>query len=379
MMDTDEFFIKKTFRLALKGEGKTSPNPMVGAILVKDGRIIGRGYHKRAGDIHAEVAAFNDAGESAVGSTLYVNLEPCSHFGQTPPCCDEIIKNKVKRVVFSMRDPNPLVSGRGCARLKEAGIEVTTGVFEAEARKLNEVFIKYITIGRPFVLLKLALSLDGKIATKTGDSKWITCDESRLAVHKIRNVIDANLVGVGTVLRDNPFLTTRLPKKRGRDPIRIIVDSFLKIPLRANLFTDKSPAQNIIVTTKSAYEERGEIYERFPRTQVLVVGTDEKNKVSLSQMADRLGGMQVTSLMIEGGAEIAASAIQEGIVDKIKFFISPKIIGGRNAPCPVGGEGVTFVKDAIKLHSMNIDQCGTDIVVDGYLSSVPKCIWDEPE
>jgi len=377
-MDRDEFYIKKTFKLALKGQGRTSPNPMVGAVLVKNDTIVGKGYHKKAGDMHAESVAINDAGENAKGATLYVNLEPCSHFGRTPPCVEQIIKNGISRVVFSMRDPNPLISGKGAGKLRDASIEVKTGVLESEARDLNEVFVKYITTGRPFVTLKLALSLDGKIATKTGESKWITGEKSRLMVHKTRNIVDANLVGIGTVLRDDPMLTTRLPSKRGRDPIRIVVDSLLKIPLKAKIFTEKSNAQNIIVTTMSSYEERGAIYEQMPKTKVLVVGTSKKNKVSLNQMTDRLGSMKITSIMIEGGAEIGGSAIREGIVDKVMFFIAPKIIGGRGAPSPVGGDGITFIKDAIKLHSMNVTRCGVDILVEGYLSSVPRCIWDEP-
>jgi len=377
-MERDEFYIKKTLRLALKGEGRTSPNPMVGAIVVKNDKIVGKGYHKKAGSIHAEIAAMDDAGRDVEGSTLYINLEPCSHFGQTPPCVDQIISRKIGRVVFSMRDPNPLVSGRGEARMVDAGIETKTGVMESEARILNEVFIKYITTGRPFVILKLALSLDGKIATKTGDSKWITSEQSRLLVHKKRNVVDANMVGVGTVLRDNPKLTTRLPNNRGHDPIRIVVDSLLKIPLKANIFTEKSPAQNIIFTTESSYIERGALYERLPKTKVLVVGASGRNKVSLSQVADRLGSMQVGSLLIEGGAEIGGSSIKDGIVDKVMFFIAPKIIGGRNAPSPVGGDGVTYIKDAIKLHSMSVVRSGADILVEGYLSSIPQCVWKEP-
>jgi len=377
-MKSDEFYIKKTLRLALKGEGRTSPNPMVGALVVKNDNIIGKGYHKKAGSIHAEIAAMDDAGREVEGSTLYISLEPCSHFGQTPPCVDQIITRKVGRVVFSMRDPNPLVSGRGEARLADAGIETKAGVLESDSRILNEVFIKYITTGRPFVILKLALSLDGKIATKTGDSKWITSEESRLLVHKKRNVVDANMVGVGTVLRDNPKLTTRLANNRGHDPIRVVVDSLLKIPLKANIFTEKSAAQNIIFTTEASYVERGALYEKLPKTKVLVVGASGRNKVSLSQVADRLGSMQVGSLLIEGGAEIGGSAIKDGIVDKVMFFIAPKIIGGRNAPSPVGGDGITYIKDAIKLHSMNVSRSGPDILVEGYLSSIPQCVWKEP-
>jgi len=334
---SDEKFMRRTLMLATKGRGRTSPNPMVGAVVVKKRRIIGQGYHKRAGEPHAEIIALQEAGREATDATLYVNLEPCCHQGLTPPCLKEIIKAGLRRVVIAMPDPNPRVNGRSIAALQKAGITTELGVLEEEAQQLNEVFVKYITTALPFVVLKLALSMDGKIATKTGDSKWITSELSRNYVHKLRDQVDAVCVGIGTILRDNSRLTTRRKGRKGRDPVRVIVDSLLKVPLRANIFTEKSSANNIIVTTPNAFFKRKKEIERTGSV-VLEVGTCGRNKVDLFQMVQELGQRGITSLMIEGGAEIAASALQEGIVDKLLFFSLAQDCRGEERTRP-GGRG----------------------------------------
>jgi diaminohydroxyphosphoribosylaminopyrimidine deaminase/5-amino-6-(5-phosphoribosylamino)uracil reductase len=364
----------QVFRLAEKGRGRTSPNPMVGAVLVKEGQVVGKGYHRRAGADHAEMVALKQAGEKAKGATLYINLEPCCHQGLTPPCVDKLIEAQLSRVVVAMLDPNPKVKGRSIRLLQQAGIQTEVGLMEDRARFQNEVFLKYVTTNLPFVILKIALSMDGKIATKTGDSKWVTSEPSRQYVHKLRDEVDATCVGIGTIIRDDSRLTTRLTHKKGRDPIRVVVDSLLKVPLRANIFTQKSNASNIIVTTKNAFFKRKREIEKTG-SRMLVVRTRGRNKVDLTHMVQELGKLGITSLMIEGGAEIAASAIQEGIVDKVIFFISPKIIGGKTAPGPVGGEGVAKMSEAIRLSHIRTKRYGEDIMIEGYIEKPPSCVY----
>jgi diaminohydroxyphosphoribosylaminopyrimidine deaminase/5-amino-6-(5-phosphoribosylamino)uracil reductase len=314
--------------------------------------------------------ALKNAEGKTQGATLYVNLEPCAHTGKTPPCVKSIVQSGISRVVAAMYDPNPIVDGKGIAFLQKAGIDTTIGVLEEEALELNEYFVKYTTTGLPFVTLKIAISLDGKIATKTGDSKWITSMEARKQVHHLRNEVDAILIGIGTILRDNSRLTTRLIGKSKRDPIRVVIDSLLKVPLRANIFTEKSDAENIIVTTNKTSIHSQRIEEiRKTGSKVLVVDSLGKNKVCLRKTLVELGKMGVTSLMIEGGAEIAGSALDEGIVDKIIFFIAPKIVGGKYAPGPVGGKGVLKITDATPLYRVKTKRYGDDIMVEGYLSS----------
>ncbi len=370
----DKHYMRSALRLAEKGRGRTSPNPMVGAVLVKDDQVLGEGYHKRAGADHAEIAALNQAGENAAGATLYINLEPCCYQGLTPPCVDRLIEAKLSRVVIAMLDPNPKVKGRSVRLMQAAGIQVDAGLMAEQARFQNEVFLKYVTTNLPFIILKIALSMDGKIATKTGDSRWVSCKESREFVHKLRNIVDATCVGIGTIIRDDSRLTTRLKNKRGRDSIRVVIDSLLRVPLGANIFTEKSNAGNIIVTTKNAFFKRkGDIEKTGSR--VLEVRHRSRNKVDLTHMAQELGKLGITSVMIEGGAEIAASAIQEGIVDKIIFFISPKIIGGKTAPGPVGGEGIAKMTDVIKLKHIRTKRFGEDIMIEGYIEKPPSCVY----
>lgn len=358
--------MRRALALAVRAQGRTSPNPMVGAVIVNQGRIVGEGYHQRAGTPHAEVYALRQAGEKARGATLYVNLEPCCHFGRTPPCCEQIIAAGIKRVVAAMEDPNPQVAGNGIKRLQEAGIEVECGVLETEARRLNEVFIKFITTRRPFVVLKAAVSLDGKTATAAGESMWITGEAARVEVHRLRNRYDAVMVGIGTVLKDNPRLTTRLPAgEEGRDAVRIVVDSRLRLPLDARVINPASPAPLLVATTEQAPKERLQSLEQQKGVEVLCFSS-RKGQVPLSELMEELGRREITSVLLEGGATLNASALEEQIVDKMVVFIAPRIIGGVNAPGMVGGPGCARLEDAWQLKDVSFSLVGEDIMITGY-------------
>lgn len=349
-------------KLAKKGEGKVNPNPMVGALIVKDGTIIGEGYHEKYGEGHAEVNAFKSLKEDPSGATMYVTLEPCSHYGKTPPCVDKIIQSKIKRVVIGMIDPNPLVSGNGVDKLKRAGIEVKVGVLEDKCKKLNEIFIKYILTKNPFVVLKTAMSLDGKIATRTGESKWITSEKSRLEVHNLRNKLSAIMVGVNTVIKDNPELTCRI--ENGNDPIRIIVDSTLKIPMDSKVLQNKDN-KTIIVTTKRANINS---MQELLKKNIQVIIIEEKNgQVDLSELIKKLGELGIDSILLEGGSTLNYSALEENIVDKVMVYIAPKIIGGESSKTPVGGRGIDKLNDAFKLKNIAINILNEDILVEGYI------------
>ena len=361
----NEVYMNQVIDLALKGKGKASPNPIVGAIIVRDSVVVGRGYHKRAGDPHAEINTLRDAGESAKGGTLYVNLEPCCHYGKTPPCTSAIIKSGIERVVVGMRDPNILVSGKGIEELRGAGIHIEVGVLEERCREINEIYAKYITIKRPFVIMKVASSLDGKIATHTGESRWITSKSSREVVHRIRGEVDAIMVGLGTVIKDDPQLTVRLGENGIKDPKRIILDSLLKISLKAKVLTMDSRSDSIIVTTEKGDPER---IKKLEGMGVKVLIVDKKDqRIDLDKLMTRLGEMEVASLLIEGGSEVYASALEAGIVDKVILFLAPKIIGGVNAPGVVGGRGIDSLCDAISLKDIHIQQIGDDVMIEGYL------------
>jgi diaminohydroxyphosphoribosylaminopyrimidine deaminase/5-amino-6-(5-phosphoribosylamino)uracil reductase len=361
----DEQYMKLVMELAKKAEGYTSPNPMVGALVVRAENIVGRGYHARAGAAHAEIMALNEAGERAEGATLYVNLEPCCHYGRTGPCVEMIIAAKIKKVVIAMVDPNPLVAGKSIALLRQSGVIVITGVLENEARRLNEVFIKYITTGIPFVALKAAMSLDGKIATRLGESQWITSGQARLFGHYLRHRYDAILASVNTVILDNPSLTTRLPKGGGKDPIRIIVDSRARTPPEAKIITQRSSSPTLIAVTKMAPAERVATL-RKAGAEVFVM-PEENQRVSLKLLMGELAKKEITSVLIEGGGEVHASALKAGIVDKVYWFIAPKIIGGKEAPGPVGGLGIGCLTEAIQLKEVRVRRLGEDIGVEGYI------------
>lgn len=359
----DKRYMKTALTLAARARGRTSPNPMVGAVVVKEGKIIGRGYHLKAGTPHAEIHALNEAGQEAKGATLYVTLEPCCHHGRTGPCTEAVINASVARVVTAMADPNPLVSGKGIKRLREAGIEVTLGVMEKEAMELNEVFIKYITTGRPFVVAKAAMSLDGKIATRSGKSKWITGPAARAYGHQLRDRYDAILVGIGTVLADDPSLTTRLPGGGGRDPVRVILDSRARISPQATVLTQQSDAPTIIAVTAAAPPER---LKALRQTGAVVLVVNEGPRVDLTELMKILGSKGITSVLIEGGAGVHSSAIGAGLVDKAAWFIAPKIIGGTTAPGPVGGTGADDPSGAAALERIRVKRLEPDILLEGY-------------
>ncbi|AQS59475.1 bifunctional diaminohydroxyphosphoribosylaminopyrimidine deaminase/5-amino-6-(5-phosphoribosylamino)uracil reductase RibD [Desulforamulus ferrireducens] len=365
-MDQDRHYMQLALGLAEKARGRTSPNPMVGAVLVKDGEVVGQGFHAKAGSAHAEVVALADAGEKARGATAYVTLEPCCHYGRTGPCTEALIKAGVVRVVAAMTDPNPLVAGKGLAILKKAGLEVKCGVLEEEAKRLNEVFIKYITTKRPFVVLKAATSLDGKIATATGESKWITGEAARAYGHRLRDSYDAIMVGVNTILTDDPSLTARLPEGRGKDPIRIILDSYARTPTGAKILLQESAAHTIVATTEAAPVERRASLMAAGAEVLIVPGTGPG--VDLNKLMEMLGEKQITSILIEGGGKVNGSALAAGIVDKVAWFIAPKIIGGDAAPGPVRGEGVATLRDATQLYDVEVQRLGEDILLTGYTS-----------
>ncbi|MFO7818705.1 MAG: bifunctional diaminohydroxyphosphoribosylaminopyrimidine deaminase/5-amino-6-(5-phosphoribosylamino)uracil reductase RibD [Halanaerobacter sp.] len=359
---SDKEYMQRALDLAQQAKGDTSPNPLVGAVIVKDGQIIGQGYHHQAGENHAEINALEDAGGDVVGATMYLNLEPCTHFGKTPPCSDAVIEAGLDKVVIAMKDPNPKISGAGVKRLRQAGLEVKVGLLEEKAKELNEAFIKYITTDKPFVILKNAITLDGKIATKTGDAKWISGSKSREIVHQLRDQVDAILVGIGTVLSDNPRLTTRL-SDGGSDPLRVILDSQLRIPLDANLINQSSEAVTMVVTTKNSDKTKQEKL-REQGVEILELGTTRG--IDLESLLEKLGEEEITTLLVEGGSEVNASFWEQQLVDKLYYFIAPKIIGGRDAVSVVGGAGVESVKDGVKIVNREIKEVGEDILIVGY-------------
>ncbi len=359
----------RALELAALARGRTSPNPMVGAVLVRDGEVVGEGHHERAGGAHAEVVALAAAGGRARGADLYVNLEPCSHHGRTPPCADALLAAGVARVFAAMGDPDPRVSGRGFARLREGGVTVSVGMLGEEARRLNEVHCTFVGRGRPHVTLKLGMSLDGRIATRTGESRWITDEAARELVHRMRDTADAILVGIGTVLADDPSLTTRLPGGGGRNPHRVVVDSHLRIPLRSRLLTQRARGKTILVACPGAPRERAEEL-RAAGAEVLVV-PGGRRRVDIAAVVGALGGIGITSLLVEGGSEIAASFIASGVVDKLVAFVAPIIIGGKEAPAAVGGAGVAALADAPRLQGVRWEPVGGNLMVVGHLTEVP--------
>lgn len=363
-----EYYMNIALGLAKKGEGMVNPNPLVGAVVVKDGEIIGKGYHKFYGGPHAEVYALEEAAEKAVGADIYVTLEPCSHYGKTPPCVEAIVRSGIKRVIISMQDPNPLVAGRGISFLRDKGIEVITGVLENEAKKLNEIFIKYITKNIPFIILKTAMTLDGKISTYTGESKWISGEESREYVHKIRNKVMGIMVGIGTVLADNPLLTTRLKEGRGKSPKAIVIDSKLRIPTESKILETLNEREIIIACTEEFNIEKKNILEE-KGVKVIITPKDKNNKVDLIYLTKELGKMGIDSILLEGGGELNFAAVNSKVVDKILCFIAPKIVGGRNAKTPIEGQGIEKMDEAIRVQNITYKVIGNDLLLQGYLYS----------
>jgi len=360
----DEYWMKRALRFAEKGRGRTSPNPMVGAVLVKDDKVVGEGYHAKAGESHAEIVALKKAGEKAKGAILYLNLEPCTHYGKTPPCAPQVIEAGVKHVVIGMEDPNPLIEGRGIEFLRRAGLAVQVGILEKECRKLNEAFCKFILEKVPFVILKVALTLDGKIATRDGNSKWISGEASRRFVHRLRDQADGVLIGIGTVLRDNPMLTARI--RGGRDPYRIVLDSQLRIPEEAKVI-GASPSKSVIATTELAPRDKIEKLEKRG-VQILILDSKE-GKVNLKSCLSKLGEIGIMNLMVEGGNHVNGSFLDEGLIDKFLFFLSPKLIGDHQALGIFGGRGVLNLQEAIGLKEISTRKIGEDILIEGYPST----------
>ncbi len=362
--DIDELFMMECLALAKKGGGYVNPNPMVGTVLVKNGGVIGRGYHKRFGDHHAEVNAIRSSKISVKGSTLYVNLEPCNYYGKTPPCTDLIIKNKISEVVVGMLDPNPIISGKGVAQLRKAGIKVRVGILEDECKKLNEAFTKYIETGIPFVTLKIAQTLDGLIADKNGKSKWITNETSRVFVHHLRSRYDAVLIGANTVNCDNPSLTVR--EVNGRNPIRVILDGSLGVNTNAKVFSGNKSRTILITSTKSGRDESSKLKKLLKKgIEVIELPSKKNNSLSLKQMLKKLGPIGIASILVEGGANIFSQFISEKLTDKLLIFIAPKIIGKG-----IGGfsnlENLTIAKN-IQLKNITTFNLGNDILIEAYL------------
>ncbi len=357
--------MRLALRLAARGVGHTSPNPMVGAVVVRGGQVVGRGYHRRAGTPHAEVHALEDAGSRASGSTLYVTLEPCNHEGRTPPCTEAILLSGVDRVVVGCRDPNPRVSGGGIDFLHSRGVRVEVGVLRERCLQLNEPFIKHATTGLPLVIAKVAASLDGKIASRTGDSRWISNERSRRFVHRLRHAADAILVGVGTVIADNPRLTTRLPGNKGKNPLRIILDTHLRTPLDSLVVSQNDEASTLIATQPTPYEKRKvSLEERGVEILPLPL---KRGRVSLPALLDHLGRRGVISLLVEGGAEVHGAFFYDNLVDKVYLFFAPRIMGGNSAVPMVGGIGATSVTEASALRNLRLRRFDDDIMIEGYL------------
>ena len=364
----DETIMKMALNLAEKGIGYTSPNPMVGAVLLKDGELVGKGYHQAAGKAHAEVNAIDDAGPLAKGATLYVTLEPCNHVGRTPPCTEKILAAGIREVVVAMRDPNPNVTGGGIEYLQRQGIQVRWGVCEAEAIKLNEAFIKYVASQRPFVIVKCAATLDGRIATRTGDSKWVTGPESRAFVHRLRHAVDAIMVGIHTIQQDDPRLTTRIEGEGGKDPVRIILDTRLSIAEEANVLRLKSDSATILVCASSEAGERSQKRSRLEKKGVRIVEAPLKSdRIDLDKLMIRLGADGITSLMIEGGGDVIASALADGVVDKLFFFYAPKILGGDDGVPICRGRGPERMDGCIRVRNMEVRRFGSDVLIEGYI------------
>lgn len=359
-MKNDQHYMTIALELAASAKGKTNPNPLVGAVIVKDGAIVGTGLHRKAGEPHAEVHAFRMAGEHAKDATLYVTLEPCSHFGKTPPCANLVKESGVKRVVVAMQDPNPSVAGRGINLLREAGIEVEVGVLEEQAIRLNERFIHNMLAARPFVISKFAMTLDGKIATASGHSQWITGEDARADVHELRDEVDAILVGVGTVLKDNPALTTRLKERQGKNPIRVILDRTLRTPIDAQI-VNIEVARTIIVTAEGN-EDLAAKYDAVEFVYVPVVDGNLDLQVTLSELY-KLG---ITDILVEGGGMINASFLRAKLIDKFFVYIAPKVLGGKQSITPFTGEDVETIDAAMLLSFDEIEKIGEDLRITAY-------------
>ncbi len=362
----EEEYMRLVLSLAKRGIGTTSPNPMVGALVVKGQRIVGKGYHHRAGEAHAEVIALAEAGEQARGAILVVNLEPCCHTDKkTPPCVDAIIKSGVRKVIVAMFDPNPLVNGKGVEALRKAGMDVKVGLLSDEARRLNEVFVTFCEKKRPFFVMKAAVSLDGKIATKIGESKWISNEESRAYANRLRSIMDGIMVGINTVILDNPLLLPRVSKPK-RYPVRIVLDSKLRIPLSCELVKTADKYRTLIFTLTDSMAEKMARLKSL-NVDVVPVAAGENGRVDLALVCGELVKRDIMSVLVEGGGELNSSLLKEGITDKIVLFYGPKFIGGKNASNLIAGKGIDFLKDAYKVDIISLKKLKDDICVEGYV------------
>lgn len=363
----DAFYMQQAIELSKKGMGFVNPNPLVGAVIVKENRVIGQGWHEYFGGPHAEINAIRDAKDKAEGATIYVTLEPCSHYGKTPPCSLAIIQNKFARVVVGSVDPNPMVSGKGIEMIRQAGIEVQSGILENKVQVLNEVFFKFIRTQLPFVVMKTATSLDGKIATTTGDSKWISGETSRKRVHELRNQYSAVMVGINTALKDDPMLNVRDVEGKTKNPVRIVVDSIARIPLQSKLLNTPEVAGTIIAVTDQASESK--IKALTEKGATVLVCPAMKDRVDLKFLMKELAKRDIDSVLLEGGGTLNFEALRQGIVDKVIAFIAPKILGGMDALTSVEGTGFESLPETVQIENLTACASGEDIMLTGYVKS----------
>ncbi len=354
-------YMRRAMELAERGVGFTNPNPMVGAVIVKGGKVIGEGWHERCGEWHAERNAFKNCTVPAEGATMYVTLEPCCHYGKTPPCTEAIIEHGIARVVVGMEDPNPLVAGKGIALLREAGIEVVCGVEEEALREQNRVFLKYISTKLPWVAMKTAMTLDGKIATRTGDSKWITGAEARAYVHELRHRFMAIVVGIGTAVADDPLLNCRIEGRGVRQPIRVVVDSNARLSLDSQLVKTAGEYRTIVAHTRFAPEESVKALREAGVEMLLC--KEKEGLVDVRNLLELLGQSGIDSILLEGGGSLNYTFLAEGLADELYAFIAPKIVGGMNAKTPVEGAGMEKMADAINLELENVLNIGHDVLL----------------
>lgn len=354
--------MKRAIDLAKKGKGEVNPNPLVGAVIVKDGEIIGEGHHKKLGGKHAEINALDSCKEKIEGGILYVNLEPCTHYGKTSPCVDRIIEEGISEVFISMKDPNPEVYGRGIKKLRENGIKVYIGLLEEESKRLNEIFIKHMKSEYPFIVLKGGISLDGKIATKTGESMWITGEKSRNHAHGLRDKYSGILVGIETVIKDNPRLTCRI--ENGKNPVRIVLDSNLRIPINSKILKKQDSGKTIIATLKNSNSEKK---QKLSEMGIKVIEIEEeRGRINLKKLFKRLKDMDIDSILIEGGGTVNYSLLESDLIDKLYLYIAPKIIGGKDSKNFVAGEGVDELAESFNFNIENIQSLGEDILLEAY-------------
>lgn len=366
----DRNYMKRALELARKGEAYTSPNPMVGAVIVKNGEIIGEGYHKNYGSAHAEVFALQEAGKEANDAVIYLNLEPCSHYGKTPPCVFNIINSGIKKVVIAIKDPNPKVAGKGIEILKKAGVEVEVGLLAEEAKKLNEIFLSFVKDKLPFVFLKKAQTLDGYIAAKNGDSKWITNQKSRVEGHKLRHRVDAIIVGIGTVLADNPALTARLEDQAAKDPVRVVLDPFLKIPLDAKIINQPSTAKTLIIISEACQKqsdhkllEKIKFLQAKSNLELLTLPVKKDNYFDLKALLKLLDQKNISSVLVEGGGKLSHSFLKNDLIDKFYYFIAAKIYGGSDGIAAFSGRGAELISAAVEIEILEQKILDDDILL----------------